>query len=373
MLYKIKNPISICVDRISNDCLLSDNKFVKIYNFLLINKFNIVDNHKLSEIIILDLCWVNSEFLIETSKKIDLYLLLNKKIILLWCISKIFKEKYKEKLIYIDSKNYKDFEIYFEFNIWFDKIDSINFKNKLTILDTDSSLKNYSYTLTDFEKISFVSISDGCSLNCSYCNIKKIKWDTISSKEEDILNEIKNWVSNWKKNIYLLSDDCWSYWIDKWTNLVDLIDKIFEIDEKIKLNITNIYPLFFIKYYDKLKKYIYLNKIWSIVVPVQHTSDRILWLMNRKYNIEKLIEILDDINKNSKVQLQNHIIFDYHNETVEEFVDTFKLLNYYDKNFYFRYSDVNSIYGKDFISNNLKEKIVLLKKLQNKYNIDITL
>jgi hypothetical protein len=48
-------------------------------------------------------------------------------------------------------------------------------------------------------------------------------------------------------------------------------------------------------------------------------------------------------------------------------------LKYYDKNFYFRYSDVNNIYWDKFLSNNLKEKLILLKKLQNKFNIDITL
>jgi tRNA A37 methylthiotransferase MiaB len=66
--------------------------------------------------------------------------------------------------------------------------------------------------------------------------------------------------------------------------------------------------------------------------------------MNRNYNIQELINILNEIKNNSNTKLMNHIIFDYHDETLEEFVGTFKLLKYYDKNFYFRYSDVNNIY-----------------------------
>lgn len=369
----LNNTLKIYIDRISNDCILSDNKFVKVYNFFVINNYKIVDDVSFWDIIILDLCWVNSDFLDKTNKKIESYISLWKEIILFGCISNIFKEKYWDEIIYIDSKSHKDIEKYFEFKIWISKIDALNYKDKITILETDNSFKNYSTTLGDFDKIAFISISDWCSLNCSYCNIKKIKWNTISSSLDDILEQIKIELKKWKNNIYLLSDDCWSYWIDIWSNFVDLLDKIFDIDDSINVNITNIYPLFLLKFYDRMKKYIFSNKITSIVIPIQHTSRRILSLMNRRYDIDKIIDVLDEIKKESNVQLQNHIIFDYHEETIEEFVDTFKLLKFYDKNFYFRYSDVNNIYWKTLTSEILKQKIILLKKLQNKYNIDITL
>lgn len=369
----LNHNIKIFIDRISNDCLISDNKFVKVYNFFIINWYTITEEFDSSNIIFLDLCWVNSGFIDQTKEKINKYLLLNKKIVLFWCISNIFKEQYLDRLIYIDSKNYSKIEEYFNFKIQISQVDKLNFPNKLSIIDTDNLYKNYKLTLRDFNNSSFITISEWCSLNCSYCNIKKIKWETLSRKEKDILEEIALEINNWRKTIYLLSDDCWSYWIDTGTNIADLLDNIFSLDNNVKIHITNIYPLFFMKYYERLKTHILSWKILSIVLPVQHTSERILKLMNRKYNIDKLIEILKEIKLLSNIQLQNHIIFDYYNEWLEEFVDTFKLLRYYDKNFYFRYSDINNIYWKDFISNNLKEKIVLLKKLQNKYNIDITI
>lgn len=364
---------TICIDRISNDCILSDNKFTKIYNFLIINGYEIIEDFSMSDIVILDLCWVNSEFLDQTSQKISLYLDLGKKIVLFWCISTVFKEKHGESLIYIDSKKTNEAEFYFEHKIWISSIGSLEFKNKITILETDSSLKNYKNILGNFDGIGFVSISDWCSLHCSYCNIKKIKWDTMSSPPEQILEEISREVANGKSTIYLLSDDCGSYGIDIWTNFADLLESILALDDTIKIHITNIYPLLFLKFYDRIKGYIFSNRIISMVLPLQHTSDRILSLMNRKYSIKKIIELLREIRKNSNIQIQNHIIFDYHDETLEEFVDTLRLLQLYDKNFYFRHSDVNKVYWKKDISNSLKEKITLLKKLQKKYNIDITL
>jgi len=80
------------------------------------------------------------------------------------------------------------------------------------------------------------------------------------------------------------------------------------------------------------------------LVPVQHYSPRILKMMNRAYDVEKIIDVLRDIKENSNTQLHNHIIFNYHEETLDEFVETFKYLNYYEKTFYFKYSDVNNIY-----------------------------
>lgn len=195
----------------------------------------------------------------------------------------------------------------------------------------------------------------------------------MSVSPQKILNEISLAIGNGKTIFYLLSDDCGSYGIDIETNFSILLESILALDPTIQVNITNIYPLFLLKFYDSIKKHIYANRIQSILVPLQHSSKRILALMNRNYDIEKITKILIDIKANSNTELINHLIFDYHNETLEEIVDTFKLLQFYDKNFYFRYSDINHTYGKDHISVKLKEKIILLKKLQRKYNIDITL
>jgi tRNA A37 methylthiotransferase MiaB len=370
---KLNNQSKIYIDRISNDCILSDNKFVRIYNFLVVNNYIFLEDYIKSDFILLDLCWVNSSFLIETYKKIDLYIKEEKTIIVFWCISDVIKERYKDKLIYIDSKNYYEVEKVFEYKIWLIKSNYYFFDKKINILNTDNSFKNYNISLEDFDKSYFLEISNWCQLRCTYCNIKKIKWDTKSITISEILDEIKYALSNWKNKIYLLSDDCWSYWIDLWINFLTLVDSIVDLSDNIQLYITNIYPAYLLKYYSWIKKYIYSWKIPFILLPIQHTSDRILSLMNRWYNIEKILEMLKDIKTNSKTELCNHIIFDYQEETLEEFVWTFKLLEFYDRTFYFKYSDINKIYTDKKISYSLREKITLLKKLQKKYNIDIGL
>lgn len=367
------NSQNIYLDRISNDCILSDNKFVKIYNFLLVNNYRFVSDVLDSKIIILDLCWVNKWFIFQTYKKINEYIEKNKSIVLVWCISDEIKEKYWDSIVYIDSKTHRDVEKYFDFKMWLSRVDSYNFKNKITILDTDNEFKNYWDFLKWSEKKAFVEISNWCQFKCTYCNIKKIKWDTNSNSISVIIEEIKVELEKWKKEVYLLSDDCGSYGLDIWITFPDLLDAIFELDDDIKIYITNIYPSLWVKYYPRIKKYIYSNKISYIILPIQHTSDRILRLMNRGYDIEKIKEVLKDMKLNSNVELCNHIIFDYHKETLNEFAGTFKLLPYYEKTFYFKYSDINKVYKNNSENLEIREKIILLKKLQNKYNIDIAL
>ena len=65
------------------------------------------------------------------------------------------------------------------------------------------------------------------------------------------------------------------------TTFVDLVEKIFSIHESIRIYITNINPVFFLKYYPSLKKYIFNGRIPYMLLPIQHTSPRILSLMKR--------------------------------------------------------------------------------------------
>jgi tRNA A37 methylthiotransferase MiaB len=378
------NNKSIFIERLAKECILSDNHFVRLYNFFVINNYKITDSIDEADIVILDLCWVFKAFLNETTKKVENYLALNKNIILIWCVSEVLKNKFSEKLMYVSSKDYSQIENYFDFKISYSKLDDY-LPNKISLLDIYHwKIKEINQTLLDWKDLknsfwlsindnntSFIEISTGCSLNCSYCNIRQVKWKTKSSSIDKIINTIKNERNIWKTHFYLLSDDCGSYGLDLWKTLPDLLDEIFAIDDKIKVSITNYYPWFFLKHYEKIKKYIYENRIVFILLPIQHTSGRILKTMNRPYNIEKLEELIKDMKSKSNIWLCNHIIFDWPTETLEEFADTFKFLNLYDATYYHRYSDVNNMYQNTQKNDNFKKKFILLKKLQNKYNIDI--
>jgi tRNA A37 methylthiotransferase MiaB len=96
-------------------------------------------------------------------------------------------------------------------------------------------------------------------------------------------------------------------------------------------------------------------------------------MMNRPYDTKKLEEIIKDMKTKSNTWICNHIIFDWPTETLEEFIDTFRFLNLYDRTYYNKYSDVNNIYKGESKNYDFKEKLILLKRLQRKYYIDIAI
>lgn len=382
------NKQSIFIDRVTVDCLLSDNKFVKIYNFFLLNEYIIKEKYDEGvDIVVLDICWVLQKFVNFADEKIWYYICKWKKVILVWCIDHRIKRKYWDNVIYIPTTSFKDIENLFNYKIPISLVNNYKHIRKIDQLNTWKNYSNWwsvyleellkdiaSFQNTNidiFTKMHIIEVSTWCQFNCSYCNIKKIKGNTKSLPLEEILIEIETEIKKWKTEILLLSDDCWSYWVDIGMNFWDLIKSVLSLSEDISLYIPNINPLHLVKFYDSIKKYIYKWRIAHILVPTQHHSSRILQLMNRSYNIDKLTQVLYDIKKNSKTVLYNQIIFNYQWETYNEFITTFKFLKYYDKTSYYKYSDINNLFWEKFITYDFEKKMILLKRMQKKYLIDV--
>jgi tRNA A37 methylthiotransferase MiaB len=81
------------------------------------------------------------------------------------------------------------------------------------------------------------------------------------------------------------------------------------------------------------------QKINHFCVPLQTTSPRILKLMNRNYDINKVLQILKEIKSlNSKIKISTQFIYGFPTETFEEFKDYFKALSVFDILWFYYYS-----------------------------------
>jgi hypothetical protein len=47
---------TIFIDRLAKECILSDNNFIRLYNFFIVNNYKIVNSIEKADIVILDLC-----------------------------------------------------------------------------------------------------------------------------------------------------------------------------------------------------------------------------------------------------------------------------------------------------------------------------
>ena len=192
----------------------------------------------------------------------------------------------------------------------------------------------------------FVTIMYGCNNFCTYCVVPYVRGRERSRKSEDIINEIKDLVSKWYKEITLLGQNVNSYGkgLEEDIDFAKLLRKINEVDGLERVRFMTSHPkdlnkdvILAIKECDKLCEQIHL--------PVQSGSDRILKKMNRHYTKEYYLELVDMIKREiPDVSLTTDIIVGFPGETEEDFLDTLDLVERvgYDSAFTFIYSRRNN-------------------------------
>lgn len=128
----------------------------------------------------------------------------------------------------------------------------------------------------------FVKIQDGCENYCSYCIIPFVRGRCRSKNKETVIKEIQNLVSNGYKEIVLTGIHTGNYGIDLNIKFSDLLKEILNIKGLERLRISSIE----ITEIDDDILELLDNKIICnhMHIPLQSGSDKVLKLMNRKYN-----------------------------------------------------------------------------------------
>ena len=139
----------------------------------------------------------------------------------------------------------------------------------------------------------FIKIQEGCSFRCSYCIIPFVRGDARSHDEDKILAQISKLASNGFGEFILTGTNVGSYGQDKQTSLAKLLKKISQIRGVRRIRIGSLEP---IQIDDEFKEL--LDEPWMakhLHIALQHTSDRMLELMNRRNNFARDLELFLDI------------------------------------------------------------------------------
>ncbi|MFR4581527.1 tRNA (N6-isopentenyl adenosine(37)-C2)-methylthiotransferase MiaB [Clostridium cadaveris] len=197
-------------------------------------------------------------------------------------------------------------------------------------LDRESSIK------------AFVTIMYGCNNFCTYCIVPYVRGRERSRKPEDIENEIKDLVANGYKEITLLGQNVNSYGkgLDEEIDFAKLLRRINEIDGLERIRFMTSHPkdlsddvIYAIRDCEKICEQIHL--------PVQSGSDDILNKMNRHYDRERYLSIIEKIKKEIPgVAITTDIIVGFPGESEEDFEETLDMIKEveYDSAFTFIYS-----------------------------------
>lgn len=215
-------------------------------------------------------------------------------------------------------------------------VDYINkFKEKKEKIMKFYDMNNVSFENMEIEKFetktrAFVKIEDGCENFCSYCIIPYVR-GTVRSKDFDLaINEVESLVKNGHKEIVLTGIHTGQY-KSNGKDLGDLIEELVKIDG---LEILRLSSIEITEISDKILELFKTNKKLAnhFHIPLQSGSDNTLRFMNRKYNKEYFLNIINKLRSiRSEVSISTDLIVGFPTETEEDFLESYefcKMINF---------------------------------------------
>jgi len=174
----------------------------------------------------------------------------------------------------------------------------------------------------------FVKIQDGCNAFCSYCIIPYTRGPIRSKKPDDVIREVTNLVNNGYKEIILTGIHTGKYGLDLDNySLYDLLKEIIKIDGIYRVRLSSI------EINELNDDILNLVKNSSIIarhfhIPLQSGSDKILKLMNRKYDLDYFLDRINKIRSIDKdISITTDLIVGFPSEDDNDFNDTINFLN----------------------------------------------
>ena len=206
----------------------------------------------------------------------------------------------------------------------------VDAKQKKKTVNTDE--KNY--VLVNLPKVrtsrpnAWVNIIYGCNNFRTYCIVPYVRGREHSRPIQDIVSEVKDLIAKGYKEITLLGQNVNSYGhdLDDGTNFAQLLNEVAKIDGDFRVRFLTNHPK---DLTDDVIQAIANNKkiCNSIHLPVQSGSSDILKAMNRKYDRDYYLQLVEKIKKAiPDVGISTDIMVGFPGETEQDFLDTLDLV-----------------------------------------------
>ena len=240
---------------------------------------------------------------------------------------------------------------------------------------SDASFENMRLNNFDLTR-AYIKIQDGCDNYCAFCIIPYVRGHVRCKKKEDVLSEAKSLVKNGHKEIVLTGIHTGNYH-DGSYDFADLLSDLVKIEGLKRLRISSVEIT---ELNDKVLDVIKNSSVLvdHMHIPLQSGSDRILKVMNRKYDKKYFIEKINKIRSiRPDISITTDVIVGFPSETDEEFLETINTIEKvnFSKLHVFPYSDrtgtvasgmsgkINGILKKE----RTKKLIELSKSLEEEY------
>lgn len=174
----------------------------------------------------------------------------------------------------------------------------------------------------------WLPIMYGCNNFCTYCIVPYVRGRERSRNPEEVIAEAKRMVAEGFKEITLLGQNVNSYGkgAEHGVNFAKLLRMLNEIEGDFKIRFMTSHPKDCTE--ELLDAMADCEKVaHQLHLPLQSGSDRILTLMNRHYDIERYLHLIDYArSKMPDITLTSDIIVGFPGETYEDFKKTIEVI-----------------------------------------------
>lgn len=168
----------------------------------------------------------------------------------------------------------------------------------------------------------YLKISEGCNRRCSFCIIPNLRGNTRSRTVESLVEEAQQFARQGVRELNLVAQDLTEYGMEhryQKMTLEKLLPQLAQLDGIEWIRLFYAYPD---QFSDELINIMSTEKkvIPYLDMPIQHTNDRILKAMNRKFTKQDIFEFIQKLReKMPNIVLRTSIIAGFPSETEEEF------------------------------------------------------
>jgi MiaB-like tRNA modifying enzyme len=302
-------------------CSANQNNSEILAGLLCSNGFTVLQNPKLADIIIINTCIVKGKTEQRMRSAIKNYS--GKKMVVCGCMPDVEAKIIKEiapKASLLGTHHFSDIAKVVRKTIEGDRVE---------LIDKQDEIKLCMPKIAKNKIIGINQISEGCLGSCTYCYTRQAKGKLFSYPKDLILKSIQNDISSGAKEIWLTSQDCAAYGMDKGKHeLPELLEAILSLKGKffVRLgmsNPNNVKPILkkLIECYKNKKMFKFLH------IPIQSGSDKVLEDMERQYKIKDVEAIIQAFRKElPEMLISTDIICGYPAETEQDFEQTVQLI-----------------------------------------------
>lgn len=213
-------------------------------------------------------------------------------------------------------------------------------KKQFSIIANNEEIPEEKESKREFKHKALVNITYGCNNFCTYCIVPYTRGREKSRSLRAVKQEIINLVNDGVKEVMLLGQNVNSFRDADGNNFAALIRALDEVEGLERIRFMTSHPKDLsdelIACFGDCEKLCH-----NIHLPVQSGSDEVLRRMNRHYNRQRYMEIVEKLRATCPdLSISTDIIVGFPGETEEDFLDTLSLVREveYDSAFTFIYS-----------------------------------